>query len=72
MKHYTKLETATKYYKIFIHKDLFGNTILTRSWGSKSNRRSNFKHQIMTDNTDLEKQFNSIIKKRISHHYQVV
>jgi hypothetical protein len=72
MKNYTKLETATKYYKIFIHKDLFGNTILTRSWGSKFSRRSNFKHQIIKDDVSLDKQFNSIIKKRISHHYKLV
>ena len=72
MKHYTKLETDTKYYKIFIHRDLFGNTILTKSWGSKFSRRSNFKHHIITDNSELEKQFHSIIKKRISRNYVMV
>ena len=72
MDNYTKLETDTKYYKIYIQKDLFGNTILTRSWGSKFNRRSNFKHQIVVDNIVLEKQYKAIIKRRLSHNYQVV
>jgi hypothetical protein len=72
MKHYTKLETATKYYKIYIQKDLFGEIVMTRSWGSKFNRRSNFKHEIIDNQEILEKHFNKIIKKRILHNYLVV
>jgi hypothetical protein len=72
MKISTKLETATKYYKIFINKDPFRNTILIRSWDSKLSLYSNFKHQIINDNIDLEKHYKATIKKRISHHYEMV
>jgi hypothetical protein len=72
MDKYTKLETETKYYKIYIHKDLFGNTIFTRSWGGKKNRRSGYKSQIMENQEMLEKQYKATIKKRLSHNYQVV
>jgi hypothetical protein len=72
MNHYTKLETPTKYYKIIIHKDLFGDIILTRSWGSKFNRRSNFKHEIIENQVTLAKQYNKIIKKRLAHNYLLV
>jgi WGR domain len=71
MQSYTKLETPTKYYKIYIQKDLFGNKVLTRSWGSKVSRRSNFKHDTIEDEAALNKHYNLIIKRRIAHHYQL-
>jgi predicted DNA-binding WGR domain protein len=72
MDNYTKLETDTKYYKIYIQKDLFGNQVLTRSWGSKTTRRSNFKHDIIIDQAALEKHYNKLIKRRVAHKYELV
>lgn len=63
-------ETAGKYYKISLQKDLFGNLLLQKDWGSKTNKRGGSKSFVITID-EVESWFNKIHKRRITRGYQL-
>jgi len=60
-----------RYYKVMVYRDLLGDLILLRNWGSLDNERGGMKKEVVS-HQEAEAMLVAIEKKRISHRYQLV
>lgn len=61
-----------RYYKIFVHKDMLNDLILTCVWGSMNSNLGNYSHTLIK-NLDEAKEFIVIMeKKRFKRGYQLI
>lgn len=59
-----------RYYLITVKKDLLGDLILTKAWGSKVTQLGNIAHQVCTLNEILPL-LKLIHQQRLKHGYQL-
>lgn len=60
-----------RYYKVMVHRDLLGDLILLRNWGSLDNERGGMKKEVVSLQ-EAEAMLVATEKKRTSHHYRLV
>ena len=57
----------SRYYKVYVYKDLFGDLILTKVWGGMNSRLGNFEHIKIDDYQSalaIIEEINSVRQKR--------
>ncbi len=65
-------ESRTRYYEVHLHQDLWGQWILTRTWGGKGSQRGRIRHQPCSSRQEGERQLESIGRRRERHGYKRV
>lgn len=60
-----------RYYKVMVYRDLLGDLILLRNWGSLDNERGGMKKEVVS-HQEAEALLVTIEKKRTRHQYQLV
>ena len=61
-----------RYYKFAIYRDLLGDRVLLRSWGSLDNKLGGSMTQLVLDDKKEQTLIDSIRKRRLQHDYQLV
>ena len=59
----------TRYYQAWATCDLFGELVLTRSWGRRGARLGGAQHTVLTNQTDYLAHIEAIEKRRIKRGY---
>lgn len=62
-------ETASRYYSVYVHHDLWGDVVMTRDWGGKGTRLGNL-HTDHLSPEAIELALQEIAKRRQAHKYQ--
>lgn len=65
-------ESSTRYYEVHLHQDLWGQWILTRTWGGKGSHRGQIRHQPCPSRQEGERQLEAIGRRREVHGYSRV
>lgn len=60
-------EEKRRYYKVFVYKDLLGDLVLLRNWGSLDNAKGGIKTEIV-DSKNIEDLLTNIEKKRLKRN----
>lgn len=62
-------ETASRYYAIYIHADLWGGLVMTRVWGGKGSRIGG-QQSAPVESEQIEQVLAEIARRRRQHRYQ--
>ncbi len=62
-------ETASRYYAVYVHSDLWGGKVLTKTWGGKGSHIGGQQHSPVTDE-QIERALQEIADRRRKHKYQ--
>ena len=61
-----------RYYKFAIYRDLLGDRVLLRSWGSLDNKLGGSMTQLVPDDKNEQMLIDLIRKRRQQHDYELV
>jgi len=61
-----------RWYTILLHRDLFGDLVLIRAWGSLDSQRGGEKKEILEDIGDAEKRLKENRRLRLRHGYRPI
>jgi predicted DNA-binding WGR domain protein len=61
-----------RYYEALVHQDLWGDWVVTRSWGRRGSRLGRVVHSSCTSYVAAMDELATISKRRASHRYHVV
>jgi hypothetical protein len=64
-------KSDTRYYKVLLHQDLFGNWVLSKEWGGLNNHINGGKSEL-TDIAQADKTIQAIDKKRKTRGYSLI
>jgi hypothetical protein len=62
----------SRYYKVYLYKDLLGDWVLTKVWGGINSRLGNFEHQATLTKEPALLLIDEIIKKRKKRGYHLL
>ena len=62
---------SRRYYKVLVYKDLLGDLVLMRNWGSLDTARGGIKTELVDQQQAMDL-LAKIGKQRIKHNYEVV
>lgn len=62
-------EKKRRFYTLWLHKDLLGDWVLTRQWGSLDSQLGNCKQEVFFSYRDSLKAIKDILKRRIKRGY---
>lgn len=62
-------ETAQRYYAAYLHRDLWGEVVLTRAWGGRGSRLGNV-HTDHLQPDQVDAVLADLAKRRAQHKYQ--
>ena len=65
-------ERDTRYYEVFLERDLFGDLVLTRVWGRKGSALGSMKRLPVASVAEAQSALAAIAKRRAQHCYERV
>lgn len=71
MMQYWVNKQTRRYYRVHLDRDLMGDLILTRSWGSLDSRLGRIQNEFIPDGNQGRKILDEIGKLRARHGYRV-
>ncbi len=69
---YQRWEKESRYYEARVHKDLWGDWVVTRVWGQRGSKRGRIMNTPCTSYSDALKTLEQIQKRRKSHQYRPI